>query len=376
MSKELLRYAANESQIARAVAIDPGPEAAATEWDQFVAATHGGDVVQTSAWAQAKQGLGLEFCIVPVRSGADIVGGAQILIKRFGPFGGIGYVSRGPLLSSEDRRHAPWMLDEIERAARAKRVRHLIVQPPEGGESIAAELAARGYMPDAPEVAPTASMRLDLSINLSQLLAQMSASRRKEVRRGQRGNLEISYGDRSDLDLFHALYQATARRQGFTSVSRRYLQLHWDALYLRGFALLVFACHSGSALAGLWLTAFRDTVTERLAGWNFEGRHLHPTVGCRWAAIQWAKEHGYRYYDFGGIDRRHAELLLAGLPLPEVFHRTPDAFKREFGPAPVLFPVASQQTLSPLVRPIVQYLHARTARSEALRKLVHRMRNG
>jgi lipid II:glycine glycyltransferase (peptidoglycan interpeptide bridge formation enzyme) len=313
---------------------------------------------------------------VLVRSGAGIVGGAQILIKRFGPFGGIGYVPRGPLLASEDRRHAAGTLDEIERAARAQRVRHLIVQPPESGDWITAELAARGYMPDAPEVAPTASVRLDLSLSLDQLMARMSSSRRGEIRKGQRRGLEIRFGDGGDLDAFHTLHQATAERQGFKSVSRRYLQLHWDALHPHGFALLVLAYHDGSALAGLWLTAFRDTVTERLTGYNFEGRRLFPTIGCRWAAIQWAKERGYRYYDFGGFDRRHAELLSSGLPLPEEFHRTPDAFKREFGSAPVLFPTASQRTLNPLIRPAVQYLYPRIARSEALRKFVHRLRNG
>jgi peptidoglycan pentaglycine glycine transferase (the first glycine) len=349
---------------------------AAAEWDEFVAATCGGDVVQTSAWNQAKRALGFEVCHVLLRSGKDIVGGAQILIRRFGPFGGVGYVTRGPLLADTDRRHAAQTLDEIERAARARWVHHLIVQPPEGSEFITAELAARGYGPDAPEVAPTASMRIDLSQSLDQILAGMSASRRKEIRRADRRGLEIRVGGRSDLDLFYALHHASAQRQGFVSMSRQYFEQHWDALYPRGFIRLVFACHEGTALAGLWLTAFGATVTERLAGWIPDERHLHPAVACRWEAIRWAKEHGHRYYDFGGIDRRHAELLLAGQPLPDRFHQTADAFKRQFGPDPVLLPAPSQFTLNPLARPIIHYLYPRLARTEVLRKLIHRLRNG
>ena len=45
-------------------------------------------------------------------------------------------------------------------------MRHLIVQPPEGGHEIEALLAARGYTQDAPDVAPSATMRIDLSRDL------------------------------------------------------------------------------------------------------------------------------------------------------------------------------------------------------------------
>jgi lipid II:glycine glycyltransferase (peptidoglycan interpeptide bridge formation enzyme) len=345
----------------------------AEQWDDFVERTPGGDLVQTAAWAQAKRELGFEICPILMRSGDLVVGGAHMMIKRFGPFGGLGYVARGPLLAGEYRTRAAEVVDEIERAARARRVRHVIVQPPEGGDHIAAELVARGYASDAPAVAPTASLRLDLSQSLDQILARMAAKKRKGIRRGQ--GLGIRVGDRSELDLFHTLHQATARRQGFTGMSQSYLYHHWDALHARGSVQLIFAYHEGRALAALWLTSFGDTVTQRLLGSNLEGRHLEPNVACCWGAIRWAKEHGYRYYDFGGIDRRYAELLVAGQPLPADFHRTHDAFKLYFGSDPILLPTASQFTFNPVARLATVYLYSKLADSKTLRQLITRMRS-
>jgi CelD/BcsL family acetyltransferase involved in cellulose biosynthesis len=268
------------------------------------------------------------------------------------------------------------VLREVERAARAHRVHHLIVQLPEGGEHVAAALAARGYRPDAPEVAPSATLRIDLTQSLDRILARMSPSKRSQVRRSQREGIEIRLGGPGDLDLFGRLHQATARRQGFVPRSRAYLQHHWDALHPRGAVQIVFACHKGQALAAMWLTVFGDTVTHRLSGSNLDARKLQPNVACRWGAIRWAKEQGYRCFDLGGIERRFAELLLAGTPLPDEFHRSPAAFKREFGSEPVLLPTASHATLNPVARPLVRALYPRIARTDAVRRLLHRLRNG
>ena len=71
----------------------------AGQWDGFVAATPGGDLVQTTAWAESKRAIGFETLPVTTRSGAALIGGAQIVVKRFGSLGALAYVARGPLLA-------------------------------------------------------------------------------------------------------------------------------------------------------------------------------------------------------------------------------------------------------------------------------------
>jgi lipid II:glycine glycyltransferase (peptidoglycan interpeptide bridge formation enzyme) len=348
----------------------------AERWDQFVKATPGGDLIQTTAWAQAKRELGFEVCQVISRRGDEIIGGGQIVIKRFGPLGGVGYIARGPLVGSACSDQAARILDEVERSARAKRVRHLIVQPPEGGSEIAAALAARDYAENAPAVAPTATVRIDLSQSLDQILAGMSATRRGDVRRSQRRGVEMRIGNRGDIDVFHAMYEATARRQRFAALSRSYLRHQWDALHSRGWLQLFLAYHQGRPLAGLWITAFHDTVAYRLPGWTGERPDLQLNVACHWQAIQWAKERGYRCYDLGGIDRRYAERIAVKQPVPDELLQSPAAFKTRFGGDPILLPTACQFTFNPVARLFGRVVFSQLAGRRSLQQLVHRLRNG
>lgn len=348
----------------------------ADRWDQFVEATPGGDLVQTTAWAQTKRALGFEACELVSHRGDEIVAGGQIVIKRFGPLGGIGYIARGPLVSDGEPGQIARILDEIERSARAKRVRCLIVQPPAGGGAIAAALAARGYGENAPAVAPTATIRIDLSQSLDQILARMATRRRREVRRVERLAVDVKLGGRDDIDSFHAMHELTAQRHGFAALSRTYLCQQWESLHPRGWLQLFLAYHEGRPLAGIWNTAFGDTVTYRVPGWSGEERNLRLNVACHWRAIQWAKQNGYRYYDFGGIDRGYAERTLAGEPVPEEFLQSPGGFKVLFGGELVLLPTAHQFIFNPVARLIGGLMLSQLPRRKSLRRLADRVRNG
>ena len=348
----------------------------AEEWDAFVAAVPGGDLVQTAAWAETKKALGFEACLVLVRDGGALVGGGHIIIKRFGPLGGIGYMARGPLMAGVLSSRIPEVLDEIERVVRVRHVRHLIIQPPEGGHEIEALLAARGYTQNAPDVAPSATMRIDLSQDLDRVLAAMSSSTRRQIRRSQKLGVEVRMGGPDDVELFHSLYAATARRQRFEPLSLGYVRAQWEALAPSELVQMFFASHEGRVLAAVWLTIFRDTVTNRLAGWTGEARQLQPNVACWWGAMRWAKKQGYRHFDFGGIPRRDAELMIRGEPLPEAFQRSPGAFKREFGASAVLLPSASQLTFNPVARVLVRSVCPLLLRPEGIRWVVQRLRSG
>lgn len=353
---------------------DPAPPAS---WDAFVASAPGGDLIQSTGWAAAKHPLGFEAHRMMVRDDdGRIVGGAQLLLRRLGPIGAVGYIARGPLLlAGADDRSAP-VLAEIERAARRLAVRHLIVQPPAGGGAMVEALAARGYTADALEVAPGATLMLDLTADAGRLLADMSSSARRSIRQAERRGVVVRYGGEADLPDFLRLHAATAARRGFAPMSMAYLRHHWRALHARDGVRLIFACHEGTAFAAVWLTAFADTVTARLSGWTGEWPHLHGSAACEWEAIRWAKQAGYRLYDFGGVDRAFAQAMLAGEPLPETMLRSPSGYKASFGGRAELYPGAWQRTPNPFVRPVVRAVMAGLGHSQRLRGCVERLRKG
>ena len=339
-----------------AVPSSPEPAVSDMAWDRFVAAQPAGDRVQASAWARAKRAGGFLTEAVACR-GPDggIAGGALLVMKRIGRLGAVGYVARGPLLAPGGGVEAGRVLAEIERAARRHRVRYLIVQPPrcdDGATAAAmtAALAARGYLPGAVDVAPSATMLIDLAPGADGLLARMGSSMRRNVRVSQRTGLVLREAGRDDIPTFQALHAGTARRQGFTPLPVPYMLEQWDALAPENRMRLFLAEHEGRPLAGIWITMFGDTVTFRLLGWNGEENARRPNVACHWHALSWAVANGYRRCDLGGMDREVAELLVAGEEPPDWFHDTAGSFKLRLGGMPVLLPGAYQKVLNPVAR--------------------------
>jgi lipid II:glycine glycyltransferase (peptidoglycan interpeptide bridge formation enzyme) len=98
-------------------------------------------------------------------------------------------------------------------------------------------------------------------------------------------------------------------------------------------------------------------------------------VSCLWHAIQWAKAQGFRFYDLGGIHRPYAELGLKREPMPDGFHRSPDAFKIRFGGEIVLLPTPREITFNPFVGACGRVLVRCMAGRKSWRNLLHRMRS-
>jgi hypothetical protein len=164
----------------------------------------------------------------------------------------------------------------------------------------------------------------------SRLYQSDVAGRRRDIAAFS-GNIEVRLGDEADLDLFCATHEATARRERFTPLSRTYLHRQWACLSPQGWIRLFIAHQEGRPVAGIWHTSFGAGVTARVAGWTGEAAKLRPNIACYWGAIQWARDQGYRYYDFGGIDREFAEAVQADQRINSDRADSPDAFKYFFG---------------------------------------------
>src|SRR5262245_24209424 len=181
-----------------------------TEWDRFVERCPGGDLVQTTAWASTKRGVGLQTSLTTAHGpDGEIVGGGLVIVKEVLTGVRLGYVPRGPLLGGSDSAAA--VVDGLISSARSKGVQLLIIQPPLGGEACELALTARGFEPGCPAVAPEATIRLDLRRTDEQLLAAMSEMRRRNVRKAIKSQLVIEQDD--DVALFQRLHSATAARQ-------------------------------------------------------------------------------------------------------------------------------------------------------------------
>lgn len=346
------------------------------EWDTFLAQNPGGHHVQTSLWAQVKAVLGWRAVRIIARQNGQIIGGAQILIRSIPLIGAIGYVTRGPVLALDDLRLAHQVIDELHTVAQAQGIRYLVVQPPCNGEALARELPGWGFQPSPIAVGTTATVVIDLSRDLEAILAQMKPRTRYNVRLGPRKGITVREGTESDLPTYYRLLVATSQRQNFAPYPEKYFAAMWRVFSPHGYVRLFLADHEGEPVSALLAIPFGDTLINKLAVWS--GRHgdCRPNELLQWTAITWAKSHGYRYYDFEGIDPQAAREILNGNPLPDALSQSTTSFKLGFGGQVVLYPGAYEYVYNPVLRWTYSAVFPKIASLPVAKKAVNRLRTG
>jgi len=148
-----------------------------------------------------------------------------------------------------------------------------------------------------PSIQPTHTLLLDLNKSEEQILVEMHQKTRYNVRLSEKKDLEFS-DNKIGFDAFWNLMQETARRDKIKLHSKKYYKL---MLKISNCRLLV-ANYKNKMLAGGIFIGFGDTFTYVHGASAGERRDLMAPYFLHWRAIQFAKQNGYQYYDFGGIN--------------------------------------------------------------------------
>jgi peptidoglycan pentaglycine glycine transferase (the first glycine) len=310
------------------------------EWDAFVSSLPHGHHVQTSRWGQAKSILGYRTLRVTASEDGRIVAGGQLLIRQLMPLVSIAYMPKGPLVAQWDPALVRMVVDELKRVARKNHFLVMALQPADHDQEFRALLPDHGFRPSWLELAPTATILHDLTQDTQEILRGMKRQTRQNVNRGGRQGVTTREGTEADLPTFYELHVATSERQRFTPYPEEYFTRMWDVFSEQDLIHLIMAEYQGTPVSALLLISFGNTVIPKTLGWSGEHGKRRPNDAIFWAAIQWAKGHGYHAYDMEGIDRQGAELMLSGEPLPEELRHTPDFFKLGYGGAVTLMPQA------------------------------------
>lgn len=321
-------------------------------WDDFLARTPGGHYVQTSLWAKAKALLNWRAVRVVVMRDKHVVAGAQMLIRSLPLYGAVGYVSKGPLsaTSEDDFELTKHIIDQLHKVAKTNGVQYLAIQPPNNGEALAQYLPSWGFEPSSREIMPTATVLLDLSLDLDEILSQMRKKTRQYIRRGLREEIAVRLGSRDDLPAFYRLLVKASERRNYTTYSEAYFSELWDVFKPHNYIQLFLAEYKREAVAALLVMAFGDTVVTKTIGWSGLYGDRQPNELLYWKVIEWAKAQGYRFYDFEGIEPEVAKLVAFEEALPDSLRRTPSFFKLGFGGQVTLLPQVYDHIYNPFLR--------------------------
>jgi len=331
-------------------------EAEDASWDEFLQQIPTGQFQQSSIWAQAKTSENWSCVRVLIGSEERLMGGFQLL-WRSALLGGIGYVSKGPVLERLDNQADTYLLEQyatalLKKVARRKKLHAVIVQPPDHCEEMNDLLREAGSMPELHTRVNDATWIVDLSDGFDAVERGMSSSFRRNISRASRTNLRVWEGERSDLASFFELMLSSCRRQNVrpNPGNLRHLEALWDAAHPRGAIRLYFVESDGEPITGHLDVLFGQTLTFWKKGWNGTAKRLAPNDVCVYEGLRWASEAGYSRCDFASFDRDMAVSLINGEALTEQQAHSRYLIFIRIGGRPMLLPRAQVLLPNPLLR--------------------------
>ena len=316
----------------------------AQEHREFIASRSSASFLQTPAWAAVKSEWKAES-IGWIR-GSELVGVGLVLyrqlprVKRY-----LAYLPEGPVIdwSGDDLeswlvpmvahlkrqgafavRIGPpvvtrrWSAEQVKAGIADESVRRLGDVPPlersQDGARVIAQLHELGWQHQSAEGGfsagqPQFNFQVPLVDEAGQprteadVLAGMNQLWRRNIKKADKSGVEISLGERADLETFHALYAHTAERDHFTPRPLSYFRTMYDALAAEhpDRIQLWLARHEGDLVAATIAIRVGTHAWYSYGASSTDKREVRGSNGVQWAMIRHALDAGAEVYDLRGI---------------------------------------------------------------------------
>lgn len=278
-------------------------------FNDFVAASPIGDLLQSFEWGELKRRTGWTPIRLIAEDDGRITAAASVLRRRIPRTNRcIMYAQRGPVLDTHDTELVQRFCGYMRRVAVANRAILLKIDPPIPVEDVDGEanLRAAGFAPLAVSgfggTQPKAVMQLDLDGSRDELIASFKPKWRYNIRLAERKGVQVRMScQESDLRTFYALLQETCKRDGFVVRGYSYFRDMFDILGPPGYVALAMTSYEGEDVAGAIVNRFGDRATYAYGASSNRHRNVMPNHLMQWSLIQWAKDQGCRVYDFRGV---------------------------------------------------------------------------
>lgn len=285
-------------------------------WDNFLLQHPLGQFQQSTIWARLKELDGWKLVRVVLTLSDQIVGGFQIL-HRFRWWGGIGYISRGPVAPVQYPELVNFTAELVRKICENERLLALVVQPPDCCPLMAASLARRGFIPGMSLGVYRATLIFDLRAGFAPVYLRMARQTRRKIRQAVSRGIRIREGGRQDLEVFFDLMLSTCRRQRVepNPPDVRHLFALWDAARPLECIRLFLAEYEGKPVCGITCIPFGKTFTLWKRGWDGTEAKRHPNDLITSEVLKIAAREGYDFCDYSEFDEQMALAVEEGEPL-------------------------------------------------------------
>jgi len=266
--------------------------------------------------------------------------------------GTIGYLYKGPVSAPDEPAFLDYLLELLVSIARTNQLKAVIVQPPDESKLNGAFLARHHFLPNRIVDVISATLLVNLSFGMTDIVNRMRKSTVVQVKRARRRGVVIREGGETDIHTFFSLMKSTCERQRTTPVpsTEAALRAVWEAFRPQDGVRLSLADCEGEPVAGMWCIRFGQRITGWKKGWSGAYPERYPNQLVAFEAIEWACRTGGKLFDFSAMDRKIAVDMIRGVPLDENCEVSRDWFNLGFGNTAQLLPESRIYISNPIAR--------------------------
>ncbi len=268
-----------------------------SRWDEFVAQVPGGTIYHSSAWSSIlTSSYGFQPIMLTLESENGDIRGILPLHLVASRLTGRRLVSlpctnaAGPLcVPGVDPRP---LIDAAIRLTHDHQCRYLELrgQPTREPTEIAGLQTLRYY----------GTFLLDLQPSIAGVQDRFDRRAKRGIARASRSRLQVRLADDpSAVRQFYGLNVLTRRKHGVPPQPLRFFEILWEQLRPQGAVEILMAEYEGQVIAAIVLLVFRETAIYAYGASDQSYLRFAPNHALFDAAIAWAVERGYRYFDFG-----------------------------------------------------------------------------
>jgi lipid II:glycine glycyltransferase (peptidoglycan interpeptide bridge formation enzyme) len=284
------------------------------ELNKFVGSQDKSQFLQSWQWGELQYEISGPIFRLGIEDGGELAAAMTIIQKELPMGKSYFYCPRGPIMDLKywGPETCELLFNEIEIMARNEGAMFLRFDPifnippvltsEEGQADFIAGQSDKFQIQQTIDVQPSRTLMLDLIKSQDELLKNMHQKTRYNIRLAEKKGVKIIEADFTHFDSFWRLLGETKDRDKFRSHGHDYYieMLKVDPNFIR----LFIAEYNGKAIAANIVSFFGDTVTYLHGASSNEYRNTMAPYLLQRYVIRQAKEFGYKYYDFNGIDEK------------------------------------------------------------------------
>jgi lipid II:glycine glycyltransferase (peptidoglycan interpeptide bridge formation enzyme) len=259
-------------------------------WDKLIE-NQNGHPLQLFGWGEVKKHTGAWRVLQVARANVQDASAnfAQILVRKT-PLGSFGYIPRGPNLTDD-------FLQELRTVAVREKLFMLRFEPNVKAENWHIWRAKLKHPKD--HILLNRTVQLDLKKPAETLLAEMDATTRQNIRRGERNAaLSIRQATKEDLPRILEIYHETAARSNFPLHPDTYYRTIYDQM--AGHNHIYVAVVDGKVESFVWCIKTPAICFELYGGGTSVALKHRANYLLKWQAILTAQKSS-KVYDINGL---------------------------------------------------------------------------